>query len=99
MIKQYIFGVTKMGKIFMIRHGLTEYNKALSLQGSSDIPLNEAGLLQAKTAAEFLKYEKFDLILSSPLPREHATAESINENHDLKIHKMNELKEQYFGHF
>ena len=45
----------------MIRHGLTEYNKALRLQGSSDIPLNEAGLLQAKTASEFLKDEKFDV--------------------------------------
>src|SRR5690625_4830440 len=88
-----------MGKIFMIRHGLTEYNKALRLQGSSDIPLNEAGLLQAKTASEFLKDEKFDVILSSPLSRAHATAEIINEHHDLKIHKMNELKEQYFGQF
>src|SRR5699024_12789674 len=88
-----------MGKIFMIRHGLTEYNKALRLQGSSDIPLNEAGLLQAKTASEFLKDEKFDVILSSPLSRAHATAEIINEHHDLTIHKMKESKEQYLGQF
>ena len=88
-----------MGKIFLVRHGLTEYNKSLRLQGSSDIPLNEAGLLQAKKASEFLKVEKFDAILSSPLSRAYATAEIINEHHDLKIHKMDELKEQYFGQF
>ena len=88
-----------MAKVFMIRHGLTEYNKALRLQGSSDIPLNEAGLLQAKTASGFLRDEKFDVILSSPLSRAYATAEIINEHHDLKIQKMDELKEQYFGQF
>lgn len=88
-----------MGKVFLIRHGLTEYNKSLRLQGASDIPLNEAGLLQAKNASEFLKDEKFDVILSSPLSRAYATAEIINEHHDLKIHKMDELKEQYFGPF
>src|SRR5699024_2737869 len=86
-----------MGKVFLIRHGLTEYNKSLRLQGASDIPLNEAGLLQAETASEFLKDEKFDVILSSPLSRAYATAEIINKHHDLKIHKMDELKEQHFG--
>lgn len=88
-----------MAKIFLIRHGLTEYNKSLRLQGSSDIPLNEAGILQAKTAARFLKDEKFEAIFSSPLSRANATAEIINEHHDLKVQTMDELKEQYFGPF
>lgn len=88
-----------MAKIFLVRHGLTEYNKSLRLQGASDIPLNEKGISQAKKASDFLKDEKFDAILSSPLSRAYTTAEIINEHHDLKVHTMDELKEQYFGPF
>lgn len=86
-----------MTRICLVRHGLTEYNHLRKLQGSSDIPLNAEGEYQAECAAEKLKDEPFDTIVSSPLGRAYRTAEIINQHHHLPIHTMEELKEQHFG--
>ena len=60
-----------MNRVFIIRHGQTEKNKAHALQGRSDDLLNEAGVSQAREAAAWFKAEgiTFDLVYSSPLKR------------------------------
>ena len=63
--------------IYIIRHGKTELNRANVLQGRSDYPLNEEGILQAKTASEKLRSVSFDHVFSSPLIRALQTAEII----------------------
>ena len=65
-----------------IRHGQTNWNRDLKLQGSTDIPLNDTGRGQAADAvavlsATQLNGKKWDAIVSSPLSRARETAEII----------------------
>jgi 2,3-bisphosphoglycerate-dependent phosphoglycerate mutase len=64
-------------KIGIIRHGTTAWNKELRAQGSSDIPLDENGLVEANKLAERLEKENWDVIYSSHLVRAKQTAEII----------------------
>lgn len=64
-------------KIFLIRHGQTDWNLQKRFQGREDIPLNETGLQQAIECAEALKEENIKTIITSPLIRAKKTAEII----------------------
>ena len=59
-------------KLYIIRHGETEWNKQMKLQGRSDIPLNEYGRELAKITANALADRQFDIVYSSssrtPIP-------------------------------
>lgn len=68
-----------MGRIGVIRHGETEWNKLTKLQGRENIDLNETGLEQARMVGEYLKKYDWDIILSSPLKRAKNTAKVIAE--------------------
>ena len=54
-------------KIYMIRHGETDWNKKRKLQGQVDIPLNEFGKLLAKETAPALADVSFAVCYASPL--------------------------------
>ena len=66
-------------KLYVVRHGQTDWNVAGKCQGMTDIELNSTGIEQAKIASEQLKNHKIDLIICSPLKRARKTAEIINE--------------------
>lgn len=84
-----------MVRLFLTRHGQTEWNKKGLLQGSKDSVLTELGIKQAKRLKERLKDEKIDIIYSSPLKRAFQTAEIISNN--VKIRIDCQLKEMHFG--
>ena len=65
--------------IYIIRHGQTEKNKAMVLQGRSDQPLNEAGVRQAEQAGAYFREKgiRFDRVWSSPLIRAVQTAKLV----------------------
>ena len=63
--------------IFIIRHGKTDLNQANVLQGRSDHPLNEEGIIEARRAAEKFKGISFSYVFSSPLQRALQTAKII----------------------
>jgi broad specificity phosphatase PhoE len=61
-------------KIYIIRHGETEFNKLGLVQGSGiDANLNETGFLQARLFHERHQQIKFDKIYTSALRRTHQT--------------------------
>ncbi|SFT08125.1 histidine phosphatase family protein [Paenibacillus sp. BC26] len=69
-----------MTTIGLIRHGVTDWNVLGRAQGISDIPLNEAGLIQAKAIADRLSGESWDIIISSTLTRAKQTAEAVRSS-------------------
>ena len=61
-------------RIIFLRHGQTDWNKANLMQGITDIPLNDTGREQVRTAIGALKQAEadgttVDAIVSSPLSR------------------------------
>ena len=83
-----------MVKIILVRHGETEWNKIHRIQGgASDVPLNDAGRLQAGNVAERLKDEKIQAIFSSPLQRALYTAREIARHHGLEVNLAPALRE------
>lgn len=72
-------------KIILVRHGETDWNPINRIQGHLDIPLNNAGILQAQKLAEELKNERIDVIYTSPLARALKTAEIINASHNVTL--------------
>jgi len=67
-------------KIFLIRHGQTDWNIQGRFQGREDIPLNEYGIKQAIACGNVIKDENFKAVITSPLIRAKKTAEIIAEN-------------------
>jgi broad specificity phosphatase PhoE len=86
-------------KIYAIRHGQTDWNKEEKIQGRTDIPLNETGILQAEEAAENFKNKEIAKIYSSPLVRAVKTAEIINEKINVSITPDVRLIERDFGDY
>ncbi len=60
--------------LILLRHGETDWNAALRLQGHRDIPLNETGIQQAEEAAPSVAALAPDVIISSDLQRAQQTA-------------------------
>ena len=71
--------------IYIMRHGQTDKNQAKLLQGRSDIPLNETGVLEAKAAGEWLQKQgiTFDRVYASPMIRAMQTAELATQGQEV----------------
>ena len=86
-------------KLYVVRHGQTNYNIANKVCGKSDVELTDLGKQQAKKASEQLQDVSLDFIFASPLKRAYTTAKIINENHQLPIHQDQRIQEINFGKF
>jgi broad specificity phosphatase PhoE len=86
-----------------MRHGETDANHKLIVQGRMDNPLNEYGRLQAKRTAEYLikNHERFDLVVSSPLKRAYETAKIMVDHFDFPKQVLinSQLTERNFGDY
>lgn len=63
--------------IYFVRHGKTMFNTTGQVQGWSDTPLTEKGILQAKQAGKGLENIEFTSAYSSDMGRARATAKLI----------------------
>src|SRR5690625_705134 len=86
-----------MTKIYLVRHGETDWNIKGIIQGQTNIPLNKTGEIQARECGEYFKNKPVDAIISSPLMRAKKTTQLINQTLNLPIIYDDRLKERYFG--
>lgn len=83
--------------IYIVRHGLTEWNKLKKLQGAADVPLAKEGILLAEKTGEALKDVKFDICFTSPLLRARQTAECVLGDRNVPIIPDKRIQEINFG--
>eukprot|EP00937_MAST-01D_sp_MAST-1D-sp2_P005522 g5522.t1 len=87
-------------RLYLIRHGETDYNRKHIIQGTLDIPLNGTGHAQARALAEAMASLPLDAVASSQLRRAAETAEAIAERHTCtwpKRARLRALNEMCFG--
>ena len=93
----------KVLKLYIVRHGETEWNVIKRFQGQLNTPLTEKGIKKLKETGKKLENVLFDEVYTSELGRTVASAEIIlNENRGYKnkkreLKKLAELNEVYFG--
>jgi probable phosphoglycerate mutase len=64
-------------KLYIVRHGETQWNKEEVFRGRKDVTLNETGLRQAERTGAFFSDKKVEVVYSSPLQRATQTASAI----------------------
>lgn len=84
-----------MLKIYLTRHGETEWNVQERMQGQKDAPLTDKGVEQALKLGKALDNIKFNAVYSSSLYRAFRTAQIISNHTNIIVSE--ELKEISFG--
>ncbi len=84
-------------RIFLIRHGITDWIEEGLLHGITDRPLSEIGLKQAQEVAGAMKNTTAKWLYSSPLSRAYQTAEAVAKETGLEIEKVDGLCEMDYG--
>ena len=85
-------------RIYLARHGETDWNVEHKLQGMTDVPLNANGRSQAAALAAMLKTIKVDAVYSSTLSRSRDTAETVAAGR-LTVQSLDGLRERNYGRF
>ncbi|WP_416197953.1 MAG: Phosphoglycerate mutase Gpm [Sporanaerobacter sp.] len=86
-----------MQKLYLVRHGESEWNNLKRIQGQKDICLTLKGKKQAEKIANRLVFEEIDIIYSSDLKRASETANIIGEKLNLKVTPSEAFREIQFG--
>jgi len=86
-------------KLYLIRHGRTEWNVEGKIQGSTDIELNAEGLIQAVQLSEKIRNlnYRFSGIYSSPQKRAVQTAEILSRETEMDYRTKYGLEEINLG--
>lgn len=85
--------------LYILRHGLTDWNIEHKLQGRTDIPLNEEGRRMAEEARKEYANVHFDICYCSTLCRAKETARILLKGRNVPIIYDERLVEMGFGDF
>ena len=86
-----------MNRLFLVRHGITEWNHNGRYQGLLDVPLSSKGRLQIMALRERLREEQFSICYASALQRARTSAEIILEEHFCPLQQTADLNEMGYG--
>ena len=86
-----------MGRLYLVRHGETEWNAQGRQQGHTDVALSDQGRQQAQAVARRLSGVTFDAAYSSDLSRARETAEIILGHRPTFLHSTDRLREYHKG--
>lgn len=84
-------------RLYLTRHGETDWNVIHRMQGSLDSSLTDLGVRQAKGLKTVLDAVSIDLVYTSPSPRAIRTAEILRGDREVPIESSESLMEMSFG--
>lgn len=86
-------------RIYITRHGETQWNRLNKLQGSKNSPLTARGIEDGRELGLYLEDVDLDKIYSSPLERAYETSLIIRGERPIDIQVLDGLREMSFGVF
>lgn len=86
-------------KVYITRHGETEWNIQGRIQGCLDSPLTEEGVLGAERLANAISVKDIDIIISSPLMRAYRTAKIAVRDLNIPVVTRDSFREINCGEF
>ncbi len=86
-------------KLYLVRHGETDWNVERRAQGFSDVALNEVGRRQAQALADAFRRVPLTAVYASDLRRAVETAQAIAAPHGLPVRTDPDLREINQGDF
>ena len=84
-------------KLYIIRHGQTDWNIAKKIQGRQDIPLNERGHFQAQCLGKAMENRPITAVFSSPQIRAMETAIAVASPAGVPVIPVRDLMEINYG--
>ncbi len=84
-------------KLYLTRHGQTEWNVQKRMQGQNNSPLTELGKWQATQLGNYLQSVQFDCVYSSSSPRALQTTELVRGKRSFPIIACDDLREISLG--
>lgn len=83
--------------LYVLRHGVTRWNKLKKVQGTMDIPLAPEGIELAEKTGKALRDVLFDICFTSPLTRARQTAQCVLGDREIPVIEDKRIQEIDFG--